>query len=193
MMDPANPQDQKKLQAACRQHPRAVEKGLDKVGHVKLNPEGNGFVAVLSNGSEMSFSKKHLKNNNKCVDTTLLHKGYVQEAFRNEVLDQTRDMRISEGYGGRGADMHVSHIGQTEFKALWSNFLNNKNLCMDKVQVKKKKQRSHHLYECWYFTDRDLARDWKDFHKEHAMMTMQTSGENLTRKRQKVVRPGQPA
>jgi hypothetical protein len=161
-----------------------VQKGLDKVVRVKLNPAGDGYVAVLSDGSDMAFSKNCL--NGKQVDPARLHKGHVQEALRNEVLDQTRSVRFSAGYGGCGADMHVGHVGKCEFKALTVKFLETKNLSMADVCVVKLKQRGNHHYDCWYLADSTLSEQWKQFHHNHATMVMQTSGENLTRKRQKV-------
>lgn len=184
LLDPTSPRDQERLQEYARNHPRAADKGLDKVVRVKLNSNKDGYVALLSDYTEIPFSKKYV-GRKKTINSVHFKEKNVREAFRNEVLDQTRKVRFHAGYGGRGAEMHVGHVGNNEFKALCDKFLSNKGLSISNISVEKRKQRSHHKYDCWYFTNTELANSWSQFHQENAEMVMQTSHENLTRKRQK--------
>lgn len=184
MLDPENPIDQATLLEACRLHPRAAAKGLDTAVRVNTNAAGNGYVAILADGRCETFSKKYVGKKQKPTSAVRQSEA-VTQAFRNEVLDQTRGFRLSSGLGGCDT-VHVGHVGKHEFAALVSLFCREKGIQRNDIALEKRLQRSHHEHKEWYFKDDKLAAEWAFFHRHHAQLEMQSARENLSRPRQQV-------
>jgi len=183
LLNPHDAADQQTLVDACRAHPRAVEKGLDKVDRVELNAEGNGYIAVLQDGRHETFSKKHVGSKRRRPNAARnKRRSDAIEAFRNEVLQQTRGHRLATGHGGDGEATHVGHVGPTEFRDIVTLFCAKRGIqdagC---IPLEKRLQRSHHAHKHWYLQDVHLAADWREFHQRHAQLEMQTAQENLRR------------
>ena len=155
-------------------HPHYMQKELDKAVRVELNPSDcRGLVAVMSDGRIVPFSYA------KCIKGTSSVQE-VKKAFRNEVLDQTRGVRFSQNAGGN-QDVHVGHVGPTEFDAIVALFLSTQGKHVTDIEITNKKQREYHLYESPYLRDTKLAHQFRIFHKVHAQLMMQSKDDNLRR------------
>ena len=110
-----------------------------------------------------------------------MHQEQVNKAFRNEVLDQTREVRRQAGLVGDGANTHVGHGAEDPHYGIRDDFL-----CIRETNFKefardakiKQVYKDEYGYKIPKFEDRKCAKDWSRFHQENARCSMQTAEEN---------------
>ena len=111
-------QHQNELLAMVQRHPDVARKNLHIVTDIRRNKFQNGLIAILSDGSEESFSFV------KCFQTSVTSRRIVAlEALRNTVDFQTHGFRITNGFGHKGNEYHVGHVGEHEFKDIVNAFI----------------------------------------------------------------------
>lgn len=174
------------LMRLVRHHPRSEKtRGVRRVvSNASVGGKGDGFCLEFQDGRVESVSYKKCCTSIRsgtgaasAAQNRRVANGDLQEAMRNEVLDQTRTHRLAAGCGGQGAEMHVGHgSGEAAFCKIARSFLAT---LKEPVALEKRAQRGHHAYTVYYFKDVALAARWRSFHQERASLKMQTREENL--------------
>ena len=111
------------------------------------------------------------------------HKALVVSAFRNEISEQTRRVRLFSGRCGQGAEYHVGHDHQNNnaFADILNDFVMMKGLDLESLEIIKRKQREHHDYKHPYLQDVDIAKAWRDYHLSRADgLRMERAEDNLS-------------
>jgi hypothetical protein len=146
-----------------------------------------GFKAVFDGGESVTFSY------NTCLDGWMTavkgapvkdyRKADVTEAFRNEVAEQTRDVRYSSGLP-RGADYHVGHDWENgnAFKNILKDFVAEKSLDLESIAIDKRDMPDID-YKVPHIADAELAHSWREYHRSRAGgMRMERAEDNLKSK-----------
>lgn len=138
----------------------------------------NGFKAVFEEGEvqDKTFSYHTcldgwmVKVKGKRPNVDRFKKKDVVKAFRNEVMDQMRDVRFESGLGGKGREWHVGHDWENgdAHAHILRDFVQVYSVDWKAVEVGLKAQRMHHDYKSAYLVDKDLAIKWRAYHRQRA-------------------------
>jgi len=184
---------------------REVEKGDDKLFLIDLFNEHPKFLGTLTDNCNISIEEhKNSWGKSRCFfingDPTSYKKcglnksknisTEIKKAYRLEVLDQIRKFRKGQFSNKRYLKCPVLNINFSKktcivdhhiisFDELVFNFLAEKGMKLSEVSVEKNPQDSY------YFSNRDLAKDWKDYHKNNCTLRCTHRAGNLSLKKGK--------
>jgi hypothetical protein len=173
-----NDEDYKMLLYVFRFHPRFVEKTRRlsvRCFTIEPNPIGRGFTlyAILSDGSKVDWSyiKACRAMSSGIAD---VKRAEVLQAFRFAVEDQIGELIRSRMINGKvladdgrlydRCEVEVHHQGRM-FNDLVNKFLKSKGLKLEDVKTID-------IGIGRDFADPELKREWVEFHKKHAKLTI---------------------
>ncbi|MFZ3491789.1 DUF3223 domain-containing protein [Streptomyces sp. 5.8] len=171
------------LRDLLNMHPDATEKVGPGVDYFRViaTPRGNhkGPEAVLVNGDKVAFSYQ------KCLEAPT-HRQRVLAAMRTEIQPQVNsyfesrneaNTLVSDETGQPldTSDTHVSYFRGPRFHDIAVQFAGEAG-GWDAVELTSETARGLAL-----FTDRKLAERWHAHHREHAVLGLLSSKENLRR------------
>jgi len=159
-----------------------------------LNSVGDGFMIVFTNGDVSSVSfRKLIKNVWQTYGKSPEEKARVYEknrlqslvldfkhAARYEVNDQVKRFRVHKASANpkfsNGKAWHVGHDYESakRFEELLEDFFREQPA--DARVHLEAVEKGGYLVK---WADRDLAEAWQAYHKEHAVLRMETKRENL--------------
>ena len=144
-------------------------------------------MSVFPDGRSETFSYQ------KCLDQWMATKtqktprstsnGEVCRVFRNEILDQMRDVRFKARLGGQGNEFHVGHDWQkgNAFIKILKDFCAKRKIDICSIRICWRKQKAYHQYNSPYLVDIDLAKEWKCWHLMRSKgMRMEPAYQNMT-------------
>jgi len=145
---------------------------------VILHPQDRSALAIQCGFGYQPFSYRTMIDE-MCLTTTI-HRSHVIQAMRNEIQDQIDDFRERTNTTG-DRSVHVDHNYEEPNKMfcdLSRLFLTTLETSLEDVQLYRGRLAGK-SYMCWLFVDLDLARRWKQYHREHADLRIISREQNL--------------